>query len=336
MSIFDSIMDRARGLKQRIVLSEGEDHRIIEGAVRAFNDGLALPVLVGSRQRIEPLLAKSGALSDSIQIIDPADSHYTPDYATAYHALRAHKGVDAAAALDAVKNHPLVFAAMMVRQGDADATIGGAVHTTGDTVRAALQIIGRAEGISTVSSFFLMVLEREHHDSPKTLVFADCGLIVQPSVEELAQIAVSSARSYESLVGSTARVAMLSFSTAGSARHPLVTHVIEATNLARELAPDLLIEGELQFDAAFAPEVAAVKAPDSRLAGNANILVFPDLAAGNIGYKIAQRIGGATAIGPILQGLARPANDLSRGCNADDVHKLIAVTALQASADSGA
>ena len=284
MKIFESIMDRARALNQSIVLSEGEDHRIVEGAVRAFNDGLALPILLGSGSRIEPLLKQFGASPDSIQIIDPADSQHTSDYASAYHALRSHKGVDAAMALDTVANNPLVFAAMMVRQCDADATIGGAVHTTGDTVRAALQIIGRAEGVITVSSFFLMVLEDKHHGAPKALVFTDCALIVQPTVQELAQIAVSSARSYEALSGDTARVAMLSFSTAGSARHPLVSHVKEATGLARELAPELLIDGELQFDAAFVPEVAASKAPDSRLAGNANIMVFPDLEAGNIGY----------------------------------------------------
>ncbi|ASJ74075.1 phosphate acetyltransferase [Granulosicoccus antarcticus] len=332
MSILESIMSRARGLNQRIVLSEGEDPRIVEGAVRAFNEGLAQPVLVGKAGQVEPLLKQFGGSSESIEIIDPANSQLTPDYAAAYHALRAHKGVDAAMALEAVTGNPLVFAAMMVREGQADATIGGAIHTTGDTVRAALQVIGRAKGVSTVSSFFLMFLEQEHHGTPRVLVFADCALVIQPSVEELAQIAVSSATSFEALSGETARVAMLSFSTAGSAKHPLVTHVIEATDRARELAPELMIDGEFQFDAAFVPDIAAHKAPDSKLAGNANIMVFPDLAAGNIGYKIAQRIGGAIAIGPILQGLAKPANDLSRGCNADDVYKLIAVTAVQAGA----
>lgn len=330
MSMLESIMDKAHGLEQRVVLSEGSDPRIVEGAVRAFKENLAQPVLLGKAQAIEPLLKRFGGSSEAIEIVDPVSSPLTTDYAAAYHALRAHKGVGADMALEAVTNNPLVFAAMMVREAQADATIGGAVHTTGDTVRAALQIIGKAKGVSTVSSFFLMFLEQEHHGEPRVIVFADCALIVQPSMEELAQIAVSSAQSFEALSGETAKVAMLSFSTAGSAQHALVTQVRQATARARELAPTLTIDGEFQFDAAFVPDIAARKAPESTLTGDANIMVFPDLAAGNIGYKIAQRIGGAIAIGPVLQGLAKPANDLSRGCNADDVYKLIAVTAVQA------
>ena len=229
----------------------------------------------------------------------------------------------------------LTYAAMMVRLRDADGTIGGAVHTSGDTIRTALQLIGRADGARTVSSFFLMLLEREHHGTARILMFADCALIVQPTIEELAQIALSSARSYKALVGNSPRVAMLSFSTAGSAVHKRATHIQAATALVRTLKPDLIIDGELQFDAATVPTVSASKAPDSVLAGEANILVFPSLEAANIGYKIAQRIGGADAIGPIIQGLARPANDLSRGCSAEDVYRLMAVTAVQAINGSG-
>ncbi len=318
---------------RRIVLAEGEDARIQTAAIRIVQEGIAAPILIGDQARINEALRQAGAPEGSIEVVDPQHSSFTKSYAEAYHLLRKHKGVDLAAAEQAMLS-PLAFAAMMVRQGDGDGTIAGAVHTTADTVRTAFQIIGMAEGIKNVSSFIIMLLDQPHHPEPEVLLFADCALTIQPSSEELAQIAISSADSMQALLGETPRVALLSFSTAGSARHERVNVVSEAVKLANAERPDLAIDGELQFDAAFVPDVASSKAPDSVLGGRANVLVFPSLEAGNIGYKIAQRIGGAKAIGPIMQGLARPANDLSRGCNADDVYALVAVTAMQANSES--
>jgi len=263
-----------------------------------------------------------------IEIADPATSDRLDAYSAAYHDLRKHKGVDEAAARKAMLS-PLGFAAMMVRQGDADGTIGGAVATTGETVRTALQIVGMAPGNKIVSSFFLMLLAAPYH---RPVVFADCGLVIEPSAAELAEIAIASSASFTALTGQAPKAAMLSFSTKGSARAPSIDRTAEALKIVRAAAPDLAIDGELQFDAAFVPDVAARKAPGSPIEGAANVFIFPNLDAGNIGYKIAQRLGGATALGPILQGLAKPANDLSRGCSADDVYQMIAVTGAQAAA----
>jgi len=329
MKPLDRILEAAKAAPRHIVLAEGEDPRIVEGAVRASRAGIARITLVGDRRAVEARLAAAGADPGEIRIEDPAASPLTPAFAAAYHALRRNKGVDEAAAGAAVRS-PLVFAAMMVREGEADGTVGGAVATTADTVRAALQVIGRAPDAGLVSSFFLMMLCASHHVKKGAFVFADCGLVVDPDAAGLADIAIMSARSYEALAGKPPKVAMLSFSTAGSAAHERVSKVVEATRLAHAAAPDLVIDGELQFDTAFVEAVSAAKAPQSALHGEANVFVFPNLDAANIGYKIAQRIGGATAIGPILQGLAKPANDLSRGCNADDVFHMIAVTVVQA------
>jgi phosphate acetyltransferase len=334
MSALDELIDAARSAPQRIVLAEGEDPRIIEGAVRAFRDGVAKVTLLGRPGRIQALLGDRGVNPDSFAIIDPVETPLRGGFSAEYHVLRRHKGVDMEAAREAVLD-PLVFAALMVRLGHADGTIAGAIATTAETVRAALQIIGGAPGSALVSSFFLMMLDEPHHPRQGALVFADCGLVVEPDAGELAGIALASARSFADLTGSVPKVAMLTFSTNGSARHERVTKVTEATGLARTAWPDLLIDGDLQFDSAFVPEVSAAKAPGSPISGDANVFVFPSLEAANIGYKIAERIGGAKAIGPILQGLAHPANDLSRGCSADDVYHLIAVTGAQAAARGG-
>ncbi len=331
MSALDDLVDAARAAPRRIVLAEGEDPRIVEGAVRAARDGVARITLIGRSGRVRALLGDHGADAGGFEIIDPAETPLSEPFAAEYHALRRHKGVDEQAARDAVRD-PLAFAALMVRLGHADGTVAGAVATTAATVRAALQIIGHVPGGKMVSSFFLMLLDAPHHPRQGALVFADCGLVVEPDAGELAAIALASARSFAGLTGAVPKVAMLSFSTHGSARHDRVSKVIEATALAREASPDLLIDGDLQFDSAFVPEINAAKAPGSPIAGDANVFVFPSLEAANIGYKIAERIGGAKAIGPILQGLAHPANDLSRGCSADDVYHLIAVTGAQAAA----
>lgn len=328
MKPLEHIIERAKQARRRIVLSEGEDSRIVEASVRAEKDGIAEIILVGDRRAVEEKLTAHGADVGRFRIEEPRTSALKPHLAAAWHELRRAKGVDAPAAAEALCS-PLLFAAMMVREGEADGTVGGAVATTADTVRAALQAIGRAPGVSVVSSFFLMMLCQPHHVKKGAFVFADCGLVVDPDAAELAGIAVASARSCEALTGARARVAMLSFSTGGSAAHERVSKVVEATRLARLAAPDLLIDGELQFDAAFVEAVSSAKAPHSALHGEANVFVFPNLDAANIGYKIAQRIGGAEAIGPILQGLAKPANDLSRGCSADDVYNMIAVTGVQ-------
>ncbi|WP_102960468.1 phosphate acetyltransferase [Mangrovicella endophytica] len=328
MDALDRLIDAARARPRHIVLPEGEDARIVEGAVRAAGSGIATITLLGDGERVRSRLRCHGRAADAVAVEDPRNSPLLPALASAYLSRRRDKGMDEETALAHV-GEPLGFAAMMVREGHADGTLGGAVATTSDTVRAALRMIGRAPGVAVVSSFFLMTLNQPHHIKKGTFVFADCGLVIDPNAEELAAIAVSSARSFAELTSEQPKVAMLSFSTQGSAKHQNVDKVVEATRLARLADPDLLIEGEMQFDAAFISSVAEAKHPTSVLKGEANVFIFPNLDAANIGYKVAQRIGGAQALGPILQGLARPANDLSRGCSADDVYNMIAITVLQ-------
>jgi len=335
MTILQELRARAASRPAHIVLSEGHDPRIVAGALEATRAGVARITLVGPQAEVQDLLAKAGAsTSDDIAIQDPATSDLTAEVAQRYFDLRKHKGIREDYAAEQARD-VLVFAAMMVRNGHADGTVGGAVHTTSDTVRAALQVIGKAKDAPLVSSFFLMALPEGHASGRRTLTFGDCGLVIDPDANELAAIAAASAASHQKLLGEAPKVALLSFSTMGSAKHPSVTKVAEAARILKDTHPDLASDGEMQFDAAFVPSVGASKAPGSAVAGHANVMIFPNLDAGNIGYKIAQRIGGAEAIGPVLQGLNKPANDLSRGCDAEDVLNMIAVTVLQANASDG-
>ncbi|APE42186.1 phosphate acetyltransferase [Sulfitobacter alexandrii] len=331
MSLLQELRQRAAARPAHIVLSEGHDPRIVAGAIAAVEAGIARVTLVGPTAQVEEMLAGAGSRPDGIEIADPATSPMTEDFAQNYFDLRKHKNISEDVARIQARD-PLIFAALMVRAGRADGSVGGAVATTSDTVRAALQVIGKAADAPIVSSFFVMALPKDHPSGRRGMIFADCGLVIEPDAAELAAIAAASADSCQQLLGESPKVALLSFSTMGSARHAAVTKVTDALEILKRDHPDLDADGELQFDAAFVPQVAASKAPESAVAGQANVMVFPDLDAGNIGYKIAQRIGGCDAIGPVLQGLAKPANDLSRGCTAQDVTDMIAVTVLQAGA----
>ena len=328
MQFLNTVINKARIKRQNIVLAEGEDPRIIEAASRASGDGVANCILIGNPDVIRQQAQDSGFSLTDIRIEDPAASQYHHRYSRMLCEIRKHKGMTLAEA-ELQLLDPLCFADVMLRSGDADGSIAGARYTTGDRVRSALQIVGVAEGFKSVSSFMLMLLEAEHHQPKQAMIFSDCALIIDPQSEQLAEIAVAAVQSARQLINDEPRVAMLSFSSEGSASHVLVDKVREATELARRQMPDVAIDGEVQLDAAIVASVAEQKLSHSQTHGTANVLIFPDLNAGNIGYKRAQRFGGVTARGPILQGLNHPANDLSRGCNADDVYYLIALTAVQ-------
>ncbi|HDR8909248.1 TPA: phosphate acetyltransferase [Burkholderia multivorans] len=331
MKALDRILESARRRPMRIALSEADDPRVLAAAARATRDGIAHIVLVGPRAAILAAAARDGVSLDGMTLVDPAASASRDMYADTLHALRKNKGMTADVARDAVLD-PLCHANLMVRLGDADGSVAGAVHATADVVRAAIQLIGVDPAFRLVSSFFLMMLCEPFHTIKGGLIFSDCALVVDPDAEQLAEIAMAAADSAQALLGETPRVAMLSFSTSGSAHHAAVDKVTAATQRVRAQRPTLAIDGDVQLDAAIVAEIAERKIVHSQVGGHANVLVFPSLEAGNIGYKLAERIGRAKAVGPLLQGLRRPANDLSRGCSADDVYHVIAATTVQAQA----
>jgi len=324
---FDTIK-KTKDASARIVLAEGDDIRVIQAATRAREDKIADCILVGDSEKIDALARKNGLDLFDIRIENPATSELSSAYADLLFSLRAKKGLTLEQARQQVLD-PLYFADLMLAADDADGSIAGARYTTGDRVRSALQIIGVAPGFKTVSSFMLMQFDPDQQPDRPQMIFSDCALVVNPSAEQLAEIAMVSTESARRLLDDEPRVAMLSFSTNGSAEHEMVDKVRQATELVRQAMPDLAIDGEIQLDAAIVPSVAARKIPDSAINGQANVLIFPDLNAANIGYKLTQRFGGAKAIGPIMQGLKKPANDLSRGCSEADVYDLIDLTAKQ-------
>ena len=329
MSLIDKIRTKARSDVKTIVLPEGDEERTIKAAAILKEEGLAEPVLIGNREKIEEMAKELQGSVEGIAIEDPEKSDRREQYKDMLFELRKAKGVTEEMAEKLVLD-PMYYGIMMVKNSDADGLVSGAVHTTGDMLRPALQIIKTKPGMKCVSSSFLMDCPNKELGEDGLLVYADCVVMPNPTSEELAHIAVAAADTAKGLCGiEEPRVAMLSFSTKGSAKHDMVTKVQEAVKIAHELAPDLLLDGEMQFDAALVKEVGQSKAPGSPVAGRANVLIFPDLQAGNIGYKITQRIGGAECFA-VLQGLAKPCNDLSRGCSVDDIVNTVAMTAVQA------
>lgn len=329
MEILEQILVQAAADKKRIVLPEVQDSRVLEAAVRIAEAGLADIILPGKQDDIMPQMAKLGLSSDNLEVIDPAESALRSSCVHTLYQLRRHKGLTEDQA-EASMCDPLVFAATLVNQGYADGMVAGAAHTTADVVRTAIQVVGMKQGCELVSSFFLMVFDKPFHHIQGNFIFADCALVVDPDAEQLAQIALAAVASARSLLIQKPRVAMLSFSTHGSAEHESVTRVAEATCKVTAQMPTLEIDGDIQLDAAIVKQIADRKCPGSKTDGQANVLIFPDLNAGNIGYKLAERLGQARAIGPLLQGLRRPVNDLSRGCCVDDIYHVIAITAVQA------
>ena len=331
MAFIDQIKERARTQIKTIVLPEATDARILEAAEIVKNEEYAKVILLGEEEKVRKIAKEKEINIGDTKIIDPAKSEKLEEYANTLYELRKAKGMTEEQAHKLVLD-PVYFGMMMVKLDEADGLVSGAAHSTSDTLRPALQILKTAPGTKLVSAFFVMVVPNCEYGANGTFIFADSGLNEEPNSDALSEIAISSSKSFEQLVGEKAKVAMLSYSTYGSAHSASTEKVIEATKLVKEKAPDLLVDGELQLDAAIIPEVAEFKAKGSPLHGESNVLVFPDLGAGNIGYKLTQRLAKAEAYGPLCQGIAKPVNDLSRGCSARDIAGVVAITAVQAQA----
>lgn len=330
MDVISNIIAQAKADIQHILLPEGTDERTLKAADRLIADKVARITLFGNKNEIAALCSKLGLanIMGQAEIIDPANNPRKEEYAELLYQLRKAKGMTREQAGKLVED-PLYLGPVMIKNGDADGEIAGACNPTSNVLRPAFQIVKTAPGISVVSGVYLMILKDNTYGEDGVLVFADCAVIPDPTAQELAQIAITTAHTTRALAGFEPRIAMLSFSTKGSAKHERIDKVIEATRIAKETDPSLVIDGELQLDAAIVPEVGASKAPGSPVAGKANVLIFPSLETGNISYKLVQRLAGAVAVGPILQGLAAPINDLSRGCSSDDIYKTVAVAAVQ-------
>lgn len=330
MAFIDLMKEKARSNKKTIVLPESNDKRTLVAVEKIMEEGTADLILLGNADQIAADAKEFGATIEGAAIIDPANDANFNKYAEALYELRKNKGMTLEKAQETIRKDLITYGIMMVKLGDADGLVAGACHSTADTLRPALQILKTAPGTELVSGFFIMDVPNCEMGVNGTFLFADCGLNQDPTAAELAAIANSSAASFKALVGEEAKIAMLSHSTMGSAKHALVDKVVEATKIAKEKYPDIKVDGELQLDAALVPSVAASKAKGSEVAGQANCLIFPNLDAGNIGYKLVQRLAKAEAYGPMLQGIAKPVNDLSRGCSAEDIVGVVALTAVQA------
>ncbi len=328
MDFVQSLRMKAAEKGKTIVLPEALDERMLRAAGQIVDEGIAAIILLGNAKTISEDLEKFGIAPEKLTIIDPELSTYRMEFVRTYHEARKHKGLTENEAADIMLD-PLFFGAMLVQKGMADGMVAGAVNATGNVLRAGFQIVGMADGTNIVSSCFVMVKPGWDFGENGMIVFGDCAVNPQPSAEQLASIAIDTATTAQALCGFEPRVAMLSFSTLGSGSGPDVDKVIEAVRLVKEKAPNLVVDGPLQLDAAIVPQVGASKAPESAVAGRANVIIFPDLDAGNIGYKLVQRLAGAEAVGPILQGMAKGVNDLSRGCNEGDIINVVAITALQ-------